>query len=196
MLLAGTLMVACEKEPQTPQTPPTPPTPPEDTTMSITITFNSQDYTTFNHLTCKTVFKDGYECALFEGHPKDASDIANITSEWDVCPGFRVMLKGSEVGNYKSEGYDPEEYLLNGSVIYFEFFSSGALYGDGAFFGDWWGMNATVDLTKFDLTSGLASLKGSGDMFCSGEAIMMGQGIDAASKGFMSVDIKNIPIAR
>ena len=195
-LFASIIMVACEKEPEgsNPSTPTNPPAE-EDTTMSISVSLNGQEYTNFPYKIAKSTFLDGCECLLFEGHPADISDVSTVNSERMVCPGFRVVLNGQSTGTYNS--YDiNSDYVLTGNVIRYEFYERGALYKDGIFLGDWWGLNAEVKLTKFDVTAGLASFTASGDMFCSGEAILQGQGLSGCSRGTMVANIKNMPITK
>ena len=188
MLLISAAMVACKDPEPEPE--------PEDLTPSYSVIINGQEYNNFPYKVAKVVNNNGTSCILLEGHPEDISDPTHITSEYQVCPGFRVILKGTTVKTYESTSISPETGYLNGDVMNYEFYKSGALYKDGVFYGDWWGLNAKVILTKFDVTKGLASFTANGNMFNSGEAFLMGQGIDAATRGTMTMTINNMPVVQ
>ena len=188
MLILGLAMAACKDPEPEPE--------PEDTTPSYSVIINGQEYNSFPFKQAKVVNTDGISCILIEGHPEDISDPSHVTSEHQACPGFRVKLKVTAAGTYESNSISPETGYLNGDVLNYEFFKAGALYKDGVFYGDWWGLNSKVILTKFDVTKGLASFTANGAMFCSGEAFLQGQGIDGATRGTMTMTINNIPVVQ
>ena len=181
-LLATTMLVACNKEKE------------EDLTPRLSVTINGQEFSNFPFKQAKVITLDGEQCLVIEGHPEDCSDVSQITSQYQVCPGFRIVLRGITPGDYESTAINGETLYLNGSVKHFEFYKDGALYqsASGTFFGDWWGMNAKVTLKKYDEATKTVSLTASGDMFCSGQALLQGMGVDASDKGTMKVDINNI----
>lgn len=190
MLFVSLAMVAC-KDPE-----PEPQPEPEDLTPAYSVVLNGQEYNTFAYKVAKIVNTDQGSGILLEGHPQDISDPSQISSEYQVCPGFRVILRGTTTGTYESTTIDPETGYLNGNVLNYEFYKSGALYKDGVFYGDWWGLDAKVNLTKFDVTKGLASFTASGNMFSSGQAFLQGQGIEDADRGTMTITIKNMPVVQ
>ena len=181
-MLSTTLLFACSK-PESEEV--------DDPTPRCTVTLNGMEYSNFPYKLVKIVEIDGQQCLWIEGHPQDVSDISQITSEHQVCPGFRIVLRGTTAGTYESTAIDGESFYLTGGVMHFEFYKDGALYKDGVFYGDWWGMNAKVVLKKIDLSTGTVSFTASGDMFCSGDALLQGMGVDNARKGTMSIDINN-----
>lgn len=187
-LLATTMLVGCNKEKEEE----------EDLTPRLSVTINGQEFSNFPFKQVKVVTLDGEQCLWIEGHPQDCSDASQISSETQVCPGFRIVLRGITTGDYESTSINGETMYLNGGVKHFEFYKSGALYqgATGTFLGDWWGMNAKVKLKKYDESTKTISLTASGDMFCSGQALLQGMGVDASDKGTMSIEINNYSFAQ
>lgn len=192
VMLSTAMLVSCGKENENPSGDPSQ----DSTEESFKVTFNGQEYTNFPYKCAKIVEMDGVQCLWVEGHPEDISNPSQVTSEDQACPGFRIVLKGTTTGTYESTDIDNETLYLNGDVKHYEFYSAGALYKDNVFYGDWWGLNAKVTLTKCDRSKGLVSFTATGNMFCSGQAILQGMGVDASSKGTMTMTIENIPLVQ
>lgn len=182
-LIAGSMFVACgEKENGG-----------EDTTPSVSVTFDGTNYNTFASQVVSTGTTQGQDWIDFRFSPTALQQAQTVA---DLVPGFEVMLLGNAAGSFESTGVNANGYLT-GSVFVYEWYAETALQDEnGTLYGDWWAQSAKVELTKFDVTAKLASLEGTGKMFDAYNALVEQMGIEAAPKADMTVSLKNITIAQ
>ena len=164
---------------------------------SYKVTFRGTEYNVFTYAQATVATLDGEQCIVLEGHPKSIAGLDANFPISDVCPGFRIVLRGTTTGTYESSRIT-DQFDLLGSVRNYEYFNNGWITSSvsgGELYGDWWGWkDIKVELTKFDRKKGLASFTATGSLFNATEGVLQHYGIDAAAKGEMTITVNNMPI--
>lgn len=182
VLASATMLVACGKD--------------KDNTPSYKMVFNGQTSTEFPYAAARIATFDGNQCIIFEANPVQPNDPALMQQTNKLTPGFKVVVVGTTEGTYESTRTDDGNHFLLGGVRNLESFQGQALISQNVLYGDWWGKNAKVTITKFDRENGLASFTASGDMFNAVEAILQGRGVAGSQQGTMTITVENMPIVQ
>ena len=161
----------------------------DDGTLKVDVTFNGTAYNTFNSMVATTGTSGGQNYTLFDFHPVA---MQNATTIEDLLPGLYIMAGGNTAATYTSSEIDAYGYLT-GDVIAYEFWNESLLQDQsGNLYGDWWAQNATVEITKLDLTAKLASFKSNGTLFDAMDALVNGNPISQVAKADMVANVSNV----
>lgn len=161
----------------------------DDGTLKVDVTFNGTAYNTFNSMVATTGTSGGQNYTLFDFHPVA---MQNATSVEDLLPGVFITVGGNTAATYTSSEIDDYGYLT-GDVIAYEFWNETCLQdGNNNLYGDWWAKNATVEITKLDLTAKLASFKSNGTLFDALDALVNQNPISQVATAEMVANVSNV----